>query len=257
MLAAAVGAVVAGGGAGLWVGAPKLRGRAEARTAGGPEVMSDLCATGRNPRDFVSATGLRMGLGLVVGVALAILAWPFAGPLGVVLAMLAPAMGWALARRELRSQAKVARRGLEEAAVSLGELVSVGIAGGLGLGYALSQGAAQLDGPQASRVGRVARCGDEPWVDVGALGRAAGVDALVDLGQVLALGSRERARTKEVLLDWAVASRQAVLADAEGRAGDMSEAMSVSAVWVLMGFLAFLLVPAVLSVLNHVQLVHP
>jgi tight adherence protein C len=251
-LAAAVGAGVAGLGAGAYAGAGTAWRRVEARAAQQGALRSETCATDVELSGWLYGAALRVGLGVGLGVLVAALGWSTT-PLAVVAAPFGGLLGWVFVRRSLRQGAKAARSALREAAVSLGELVSVGLAGGAGLMFALPEGAKQLSGPAGLRVGRLVLDAERPWEALVELGEQAGASELVDLGQVLALGAEEQSRTKEVLLGWAVAAREAALSDAEAAAGDQTDAMTVSTALVLMGFLLFLLVPAGLSILGNVR----
>lgn len=251
-LAATVGAGLAGVGAGAYAGAGTAWRRIEARAARQATLRSEACAADIELGSWLYGAAMRAGAGALVGAVVALASWS-ATPLGVVAIPLGAALGWLVARRNLRDAAKLARGALREAAVSLGELVSVSLAGGWGLTFALPEAAKQLPGRAGARLRRVVLDASGPWDGLVELGEHAAVSDLVDLGQVLALGAEQQSRTKDVLLGWAIAAREAALSDAEAAAGDQTDAMTVSTALVLMGFLLFLLVPAGLSILGNVR----
>lgn len=241
VLAAGVGAATAGLGA-LGI----LRGQSWARRA----YERSLAKAERSSvlRGWADALGVGMALvvkrlgqsllaGTLVGVLLAGAAWVLVGPPAVVAVLLGAGGGAVAGRAQVTTDVKAAREGLSLAAVELAELISLALGGGLGVVAALDRGASELRGDGGSRLAAAARSRRSPWGAIESLGKAAGVSELVDLAQSIGAGVANQARTRELLLGWAQAKRQAQLEADEARAGAVVEAMTGPSAVILVGFL--------------------
>ena len=77
------------------------------------------------------------------------------------------------------------------------------------------------------------------------------VDELRDLAAALALVAEDGAKVRDSLAARAGSMRRRELAEAEGKAGESSESMLVAQLLLAVGFLVFLLYPALQSVLGQ------
>ena len=94
--------------------------------------------------------------------------------------------------------------------------------------------------------------GQTPWQALGALGAEIRVDELRDLAAALSLVAEDGAKVRESLTARAVSLRRRELADLEGQAGERSQSMLVAQMFLVAGFLVFLVFPVV-GVLLGVQ----
>lgn len=168
---------------------------------------------------------------------------------GVALAALA-AMLPALS---LRAAAARRRRDFRHVVGSFLDLVAMSLAGGRGVPEAL-QGASEIsDGWAMVRIRdalAAARLrGETPWFALGQLGDDLRVDELRDLAAALALVADDGAKVRDSLAARAGSMRRRELAEAEGKAGQSSETMVVAQLLLAVGFLVFLLYPAIVKVM--------
>ena len=94
--------------------------------------------------------------------------------------------------------------------------------------------------------------GQTPWQALGALGEEIRLDELRDLAAALSLVAEDGAKVRESLTARAVSLRRRELADLEGQAGERSQSMLVAQMFLVAGFLVFLVFPVV-GVLLGVQ----
>ena len=94
--------------------------------------------------------------------------------------------------------------------------------------------------------------GQTPWQALGALGEEIRLDELRDLAAALSLVAEDGAKVRESLTARAVSLRRRELADLEGQAGERSQSMLVAQMFLVAGFLVFLIFPVV-GVLLGVQ----
>ena len=87
--------------------------------------------------------------------------------------------------------------------------------------------------------------GQTPWQALGALGEEIRVDELRDLAAALSLVAEDGAKVRESLTARAVSLRRRELADLEGQAGERSQSMLVAQMFLVAGFLVFLVFPVV------------
>lgn len=170
----------------------------------------------------------------------------FAVVLAVLAAML-PAI-------TVRSQAAARRRDFRHVVGSFLDLVAMSLAGGRGVPEAL-QGASELsDGWAMVRIRDTlvaARLrGETPWAALGALGEELRIDELRDLAAALALVAEDGAKVRDSLSARAGSMRRRELAEAEGKAGEKSESMLVAQLLLAVGFLVFLIYPAIVTVMQ-------
>lgn len=169
---------------------------------------------------------------------------------GVVLAVLAAATPTLV----LRSRAARRRRDFRHVVGSFLDLVAMSLAGGRGVPEAL-QSASELSDDWAmvrirDTLGAARLRGATPWSALGELGAEVRVDELRDLAAALALVAEDGAKVRESLGARAGSMRRRELAEAEGRAGERSQSMLVAQLLLAVGFLVFLVYPAMVTVLR-------
>jgi hypothetical protein len=255
-------ALLAAGTAGLGAGlasVPNLAGRARAavtgRAKGSDRLMADLAAAETSLAAWLAATVRALAVGLVVGAAVGAAAVT-AGlpPITVVVGLVFGVwFGLLLPRARLARRAEHARTGLNRAGVDLAELMSLGLAGNLGLEAAYQLAVDTL--PGVERIAAVTAV-PTPWEALEAFGEATRAERLADLGRMLQVSAEQRARVRDTLLGWAATVRHAALADAETRASTATEAMSAPLVLTAMSLFLFLGIPALLNVFGGTTTIH-
>lgn len=222
------------------------------------QLRSDLSLLGRTLDRFAGTTVLAALGGLLVpflvsaGLAATGVTVMMAVPLlvGVVAAVL----GGVLPLANVRSRAAARRRDFRHAVGSFLDLVSMCLAGGRGVPEALQSASELSDGWGIVRIRNTligARLrGETPWSALGMLGEELRIDELRDLGAALALVAEDGAKVRDSLAARADSMRRRELAESEGRAGEASQSMLVAQLLLALGFLVFLIYPAILSVLG-------
>ena len=126
----------------------------------------------------------------------------------------------------------------------------------VGIAAQAQRGQQQADDPAMVRIRNaldVARLrGDTPWTALGQLGTQLRIDELRDLSAALALVAEDGAKIRESLGARASSMRRRDLSDAEGKAGENSESMLVAQLVVAMGFIVFLVYPALTGIIGSV-----
>ena len=122
------------------------------------------------------------------------------------------------------------------------------------LSEALDAASALSDDPAMARIRdalAAARLrGETPWAAMGRLGETLRIDELRDLSAALALVAEDGAKIRESLSARATSMRRRELADAEGRAGENSESMLVAQLVIAIGFIVFLVYPALSGIMG-------
>ena len=161
----------------------------------------------------------------------------------------------ALPTARLRSQAADARRDFRHVVGSYLDLVSMSLSAGRGVPEALDAASALSDDPSMTRIRdalATARLrGETPWAAMGRLGQTLRIDELRDLSAALALVAEDGAKIRESLGARATSMRRRELADAEGKAGENSESMLVAQLVIAMGFIIFLVYPALTGIMSN------
>jgi Flp pilus assembly protein TadB len=134
------------------------------------------------------------------------------------------------------------------------DLVAMNLSGGRGVPEALQSAADLSDGWAMVRIRDTlltARLhGVTPWAALGELGDEIRIDELRDLAAALALVAEDGAKVRESLAARASSLRRRELAEVEGKAGERSQSMLVAQLLLALGFLVFLLYPAIMGVLS-------
>lgn len=191
------------------------------------------------------ATGVMWAGGVRVGVAF---------PLWVSLA-LAP-VGFLYPSLLLNSKAADRRRSFRHAFSSFLDIVSISLAGGRGVDSALHDGAEAGQGWAFDELQRAlleARLlGETPWAGLARLGEEMAFPELGELAASAALAGDEGARVRASLAAKARALRLHGLSDVEAAAQSATERMTLPVVLLMLGFIVFLVYPAIDQVLHGI-----
>ena len=224
------------------------------------QLRSDLSLLGRTLDVHLATTLLAALGGLLAPVVLSTLLLLAGVQLGVsapvALSLVVALLAAVVPTLVVRSRASVRRRDLRHVVGSFLDLVAMSLAGGRGVPEALQQASELSDGWAMVRIRSAlttARLrGQTPWSALGGLGEETRVDELRDLAAALALVAEDGAKVRESLSARATSMRRRELADSEGRAGEKSQSMLVAQLLLCLGFLIFLVYPAMVTVLSGV-----
>lgn len=236
-----------------------VRESIEARGLSVPtSIRADLAMTGRSIESYIGTTIVVAAAGLLLPVLVAVLGGLFFG-LGSTLlplwsALLLAAVAGAMPTLFLKSAAAERRRDFRHVVGSFLDLVAMNLAGGRGVPEALETASAISTGWGMRLIRdclQTARLqGVTPWAALGNLGTELQVDELRDLASALALVAEDGAKVRDSLSARADSMRQRELADTEGRAQARSQSMLVAQLLLCVGFLIFLIYPAVARVMG-------
>lgn len=162
--------------------------------------------------------------------------------------------GFVLTTAQLSTQAKDRRRDFRHVVSAFLDLVSMNLAGGRGVPEALVAAAGLSDGWAMVRIRDTMESarlqGVTPWAALGDLGEEMAIKELRDLAAALALVAEDGAKVRDSLSARAASMRQQELAEAEGRAAQRSQSMLVAQLLLCVGFLLFLIYPAVSEIIG-------
>jgi len=222
-----------------------------------PSLRSDLSLIGRPVETHIAMSLLGMILGgvlaLLLGTMVTTLLFrlPLTTPL--IITIIGVVIGGLLPTAQMASRARVRRRDFRHAVGSFLDLVALNLSGGRGVPEALNAASSISDGWAMVRIRdclEIARLqGITPWIALGQLGDEAGVAELRDLSAALELVADDGAKVRESLAARAASLRRRELADAEGRAQARSQSMLVAQLLLAIGFMIFLIYPAIVRVL--------
>ena len=220
-------------------------------------LNSDLSVLGRSLERHLVASLLLGLLGFgapLLVTALGALAGRPMGSLPLLACLVLGAAMAALPTARLRSRAAQARRDFRHVVGSFLDLVSMSLGAGRGVPEALDAASTLSDDPAMARIRdalAAARLrGETPWAAMGRLGTTLRIDELRDLSAALALVAEDGAKIRESLSARATSMRRRELADAEGRAGENSESMLVAQLVIAIGFIVFLVYPALSGIMG-------
>ena len=220
-------------------------------------LNSDLSVLGRSLERHLVASLLLGLLGFgapLLITALGALAGRPMGSLPLLACLVLGAAMAALPTARLRSRAAQARRDFRHVVGSFLDLVSMSLSAGRGVPEALDAASTLSDDPAMARIRdalAAARLrGETPWAAMGRLGETLRIDELRDLSAALALVAEDGAKIRESLSARATSMRRRELADAEGRAGENSESMLVAQLVIAIGFIVFLVYPALSGIMG-------
>ncbi len=157
---------------------------------------------------------------------------------------------------DLKKRAELERERYRYAIGIYLELVSLGMAGAMGIESALDT-ASQLSDEIAFK--RIREClarakmkGIAPWETLGQLGREIGVSELCELASNVNLAGAEGAKIRNSLRSKSSTIRKRILSSEESRANAVTEKMFVPGVILLAGFMVFVGYPAMIHVFKGV-----
>ena len=171
----------------------------------------------------------------------------FLGLSGLIIGALLPTM-------QAGQRAAIRRRDFRHVVGSFLDLVALNLSGGRGIPEALNSASSVSDGWAMVRLRdtlAIARLqGVTPWSALSRLGEETAVAELSDLGAALELVADDGAKVRESLAARAASMRRREMADAEGRAQARSQSMLIAQLLLAVGFLIFLIYPAIVRVLS-------
>jgi Flp pilus assembly protein TadB len=219
-------------------------------------LEADLGMVGQSREMFLARTAGGALLGAVLPNAVLV---PFAvtGLIGFAiplwLVLFGAVVGAMVPYLELARQARDKRRAFRHMVSAFLDLVAMNLAGGRGVPEALQAAAGLSDSWGMIRIRdtlEAARLqGITPWAALGQLGEEVDVDELRDLAAALALVAEDGAKVRESLTARASSMRHRELADAEARSEERSQSMLVAQLLLCVGFLVFLVYPALARIL--------
>jgi tight adherence protein C len=216
-----------------------------------PQLFRDLSVTGETSADFarqvLTTAALFAVLAVAVFAAIAVEGFHLPAVIEVGLTMLTAALGAAVPRATVRSQASERRDEMREAVAVICDLAAVLVAAGEDVDGALAAAAGAGAG-WAFEVVRASLPGDGrqgAWVALERLGERLGVEELTVLAQNMGLAEEKGAKVREALNTQAKTLREEAASEVEARAGSMTERMSFPMVMLLAGFLLVIGYPAV------------
>lgn len=255
------GPAATGGGLGERIAPVGLALRRQLDAVGIPlpaSLRSDLSLIGRPVEAHLALTvfGALVGGGalfLLSGLAVSVVpGLPITTP--VFMAVIGVLVGGLLPTAQAASRAGVRRADFRHVVGSFLDLVALNLSGGRGVPEALNSAASVSNGWAMVRLRdclQLARLqGVTPWAALGNLGAETGVAELRDLAAALELVADDGAKVRESLAARAASLRRRELADAEGRAQARSQSMLIAQVLLAVGFLIFLIYPALTRVLS-------
>ena len=218
-------------------------------------VRADLAVMGRSIETHLGMTVLAAVAGLFAPFLIFIPLVLGAGASPVIpvwFAILGALGGSILATVQLRSEATERRRDFRHVVSAFLDLVAMNLAGGRGVPEALSAAADLSNGWAMVRIRDTMESarlqGVTPWAALGDLGDEMAVKELSDLAAALALVAEDGAKVRDSLSARAVSMRQRELSDSESRAEARSQSMLVAQLLLCLGFLVFLIYPAVAGI---------
>lgn len=224
-----------------------------------PAEVTSWCAAADRAVEEVAA---QMVLGALCGVLVPFMIVAIAIPAGVRLPVVLPVwagvlsiLGGAIAPLvALRSEARAARRGARAVVSSFLDLVTLCLAGGMGIEGALHASAGVAQDRLSARLRQALSAardrGETPWQALAALGRQLRIDELTELSAAVALAGTEGARIRSTLSAKSASIRRHQLSEAEAEANTITERLFLPGMLLLLGFLLFVGYPAVSKILG-------
>lgn len=221
-----------------------------------PALRADLSLLERSFEAFL-ATKVMVGLlGLVFGPAVFLGLWLVGftkNPMMPVwMALVFGAVFFFLPDIEVRGDAKKARADFLHVLAAFTSLVANNLAGGRGLPEALKTATEITDNGPMLRLRRelagARLSGMTHWQALDRLGQEIALPELQDLATRIALASNDGARIRDSLMATAKTLAERELSETEGKAGAQSQTMLVAQIVLCLGFLIFLVYPALMRV---------
>lgn len=223
-------------------------------------VVADLEVAGRTPeRHAVEKITTALGLAaipVVLNLVLRVGGIGTPAGVGLAVAVAGGVLGFVVPDLTLRSRARLRRRAVRHALSAYLDLVNVLLAGGAGVETALTAAADAGDGWVFDRLRdvlvRARATRTSPWSAFADLGRALGVDELVELAASVELAGEQGARIRLSLVAKAEALRHRQAAEVEADAQSATERMGLPTVMMFLGFLVLLGYPAAVTVVGGI-----
>jgi tight adherence protein C len=220
-------------------------------------VRADLAVMGRSVESHLGMSVLAGVAGLfapTVMLAPAVAFFGLSPAIPLWLSFVGALGGIALTTAQLSTQASERRRDFRHVVGAFLDLVSMNLAGGRGVPEALSSASQLSDGWAMVRLRDTIESarlqGITPWAALGDLGEEMAVEELRDLAAALALVAEDGAQVRDSLSARAASMRQRELADTESRAAQRSQSMLVAQLLLCVGFLVFLIYPAISEIVG-------
>lgn len=219
------------------------------------EREQQLALAGRTPETWARDKLV----GAVGGLAVPLLVWAGLAASGVVLPPVMAALaiggavgGWLLPDISLREQVQRRRKAFQYALSAYLDLVNVILAGGAGIETALVAAADAGDGWAFAEIRhalhRAQRINQPLWAAFDDLGSELGVTELRDLASSLGLAGTQGARIRASLAVKADTMRAHQISETESAAEATTERMNLPTAVLLLGFLVFIVYPAVTAI---------
>jgi Flp pilus assembly protein TadB len=207
------------------------------------ETLEDQTAK----RMVLALGGLALGPATVALMIVGGVAVPVAVPAFLSVAL--GVVGFFVPAITLRSQADERRQSFRHALSSFLDLVAITLAGGAGVETALERSAKTGRGwafeelRQALLASRLQ--GETPWAGLDRLGSDLGIVELQELAASVGLAGEDGARIRTSLASKARSLRTRGLTETEGKAHAATERMSIPIVLLMVGFMIFVIFPAI------------
>lgn len=220
-------------------------------------IRADLAVMGRSVEAHLGMSVLAGVAGLfapTVMLAPAVVFFGLSLSIPLWLSLVGALLGAVLTTAQLSSQAVERRRDFRHVVSAFLDLVAMNLAGGRGVPEALSSASQLSDGWAMVRLRDAIESarlqGITPWAALGDLGEEMAVEELRDLAAALALVAEDGAQVRDSLSARAASMRQRELADTESRAAQRSQSMLVAQLLLCVGFLVFLIYPAISQIVG-------
>lgn len=188
------------------------------------------------------------GAGMLMGIPI-----PWMVPLWLALAGAAAAL--LLPYRQLREQATQARTAFGHALSAYCDVCAMAMSAGREVYAAMFEAAGAGQGWAFDEIRDAIQhgflAGEKPWDSLIALGGELGIDDLAELGATVALAGGEGAAVRDTVASKARSIRERLVTDAEKKAGAATERMAIPGAMLLIGFLWFLIYPALFLILQQ------
>jgi len=212
----------------------------------------DLALLGRDLESMLATKILLAALGMILSPCF----WALAYLVGLRLSLQTPLWGSLLLAsvlffapdQEVHSQAKRARADFRRVVGAYLDLISLSLEGGRGVPEALAAAAHVGHGPALERLSHAVASarltGITPWAGLGRLGEQIGVEELVELAAMLENVADQGAKIKDTLRERAATGRARRAAAVEESAGGQTQSLLLAQMLLALGFLIYLLYPA-------------
>jgi tight adherence protein C len=223
----------------------------------GDETRADLDCLGEGIPDFLRRTVRRIALGSLIGLACGA-ALMLAGIANALLAVAATVAGAAFAVivtvAATHQRAEAQRGEYRRLLAAMLDLIAISLAGGAGVETALNEAIAAGHGSAAdtlrSTIAKARLRRTTPWDALADLGQRIGVTEYTQLAAAIGLAGTEGARVRDALTARADTRRGNRQAAVEAGEAETTERMSLPIVELAAGFLLFIVLAAMVTILG-------